>query len=135
MTLPIRDAFDFFDQHFFEQPTDKSKYPRTTIYINNENKLIFNFALAGFSTDDIQITLDSNKLTIIGRKETKPLEAKKVFQNQIAYRDFSVLYRLPNEYTQEDLLSANFEKGILTIEISPILYVKEKVKTIVIKNK
>lgn len=127
MTLPIIRGFekDFdFIKNFFDIQYPKDNFPKSSIYIDENNDLVFNFALAGYSKQDFQITQEGDKLTIIGRKETNPLQAKQVFKNQIAYRDFKVEYHVPLEYVDSET-SANLENGILEVR----LVCKEKVQT------
>lgn len=107
---------DFFNS-FFNIQTEKTNFPKTSIYIDNDDKLTFDFALAGFSKEDISITLENDKLIIKGHNESKQKTVKKVFQNQLAYRDFEVSYRIPNTFSQKT--DATFKDGILTVKVEP----------------
>lgn len=134
MTFPnLYKDFEWFDRLFDIQTTNKQhNFPRASIYMDADNNIIFNFALAGYTKSDVQITFDEDKLTINGRKENKPLEAKKVFQNQIAYRDFEVLYRVPSEYVNPSKEpEASFDNGILIVKLAP--RANKEVKQITIK--
>jgi molecular chaperone IbpA len=110
--------FEWFDKFFDNQVSRNNNFPRTSIFIGNDAMLTFQFALAGYTKDDIQISFSEDKLSIIGRKENKPLEARKVIQNQIAYRDFEVVYRLPSEYVfPTSTPVASFKDGILEVKL------------------
>ena len=126
----IERDFDFFDKFFNIQSPRQDNFPRASIFVGTDDNLVFNFALAGYTKDDVQVTFEADKLTIQGRKDNEPIQAKKVYQNQIAFREFHVLYRIPSEYTySESEPEAKFDNGILEIKLKP----KAKIDTKYIK--
>lgn len=113
--------FDFFDKFFnIQNEVKTSNFPKASIFIDKQDNLVFKFALAGYSKADINITIDDGKLSVAGKKENNPIEAKRVYQNQIAFRDFQVSYRLPLQYVTANCeADADFVDGILSIKIKP----------------
>jgi len=106
------------------------KYPFTNISTTKDGKLEFEFALAGYSKEDIEIFVNDNVLTVSGKKEEKSEENRRWISKQIAYRDFSVKYMLPND-VDENTISASFEDGIVKVTMNRNM--ASKTKTIELK--
>ena len=74
----VKTALDLFNDPFFNTFTNFQKVTTTTNYPPynqiklNDKEYILQFALAGFTKDDVSISLDNRKLTIKG--ESKGME-------------------------------------------------------------
>jgi HSP20 family protein len=123
---------DFFDNffNFSRSIFHLDKYPFTNISTTKDGKLEFEFALAGYSKEDIEIFVNDNVLTVSGKKEEKSEENRRWISKQIAYRDFSVKYMLPND-VDENTISASFEDGIVKVTMNRNM--ASKTKTIELK--
>jgi HSP20 family molecular chaperone IbpA len=105
----------FFDDTFVRST---SNYPPTDVYIEDD-KLIFNFALAGFKKDDIKLDLDPETyyLTISSDSSVEENDNKKWISQKIAKRSFKITYQIPTCYNLEDV-KAEMEDGVLNISFN-----------------
>lgn len=109
-----------FDQIFgdmfgsFYEVSSGNTYPLHDIFVE-EDDLVFEFALSGFSKDDLSVELANNILTVQGKKDAKnEVVQRKYLQKKIAERNFKVTYAIPNEYLGQES-EVSFVDGILTI--------------------
>lgn len=74
--------------------------------------------IAGIHTDDIDIKIENDVLTITGHRDhiTKGIKPDDYLANECYWGEFSRSIILPNAL-DTDNLHANFKQGILTIEI------------------
>ena len=108
--------------------THTSSYPPYNIVKINEDKVVMEFAVAGFKKDDISITTEKNVLSIKAEKPEQ--EEKKYLYKGIAARKFSRSFALPEYYEVE---SAGFEDGILYIDLIKNVPEEKKPKKITVK--
>lgn len=92
--------------------------------IRKDDKTILEFALAGYSKDDIQIVTEGNKLTISGKRDDE--EEDYSFKG-IAYRAFTKTFIL-GEYTK--VSKAEFINGLLRVEVEQVIPEEKKPKQI-----
>lgn len=105
--------------------THTTNYPPYNIVKIDDDKVVMEFAVAGFKKDDISITTEKNVLSI---KAEKPEQAeKKYLYKGIAARKFSRSFALPEYYEVE---KAGFEDGILYIDLVRNIPEEKKPKTI-----
>jgi molecular chaperone IbpA len=109
--------------------TQSPAYPPYNIVKIDDNKIVMEFAVAGFKKDDISITTEKNVLTIKGNKPVN-VPDKNYLHKGIAARQFSRSFNLPEYYEVE---SAGFEDGILYIDLIRNIPEEKKPKTITIK--
>jgi molecular chaperone IbpA len=105
-----------------------SSYPPYNLVKMNDNRLILEFAVAGFKKDDISITIEKNALFIKSAKEDT--DHKEYLHKGIAARKFTRSFKLP-EYFEVD--SASVDNGILYIDLIRNIPEEKKPKTIKIK--
>lgn len=111
----------------FAEPV-KASYPPYNIVKINEDKIVMEFAVAGFNKDDISVTTEKNILTI---KADKPETDEKTYLHKgIAARKFTRAFNLPEYFEVE---SAGFEDGILYIDLIRNVPEEKKPKKITIK--
>ena len=108
--------------------THTSSYPPYNIVKIDENKVVMEFAVAGFKKGDISITTEKSVLSIVAEKPEQ--EEKKYLYKGIAARKFSRSFALPEFYEVE---SAGFEDGILYIDLIKNVPEEKKPKSIKIK--
>ena len=110
----------------FTKPVQTS-YPPYNVVKVNDDKLVMEFAVAGFKKDEISITTEKNILTI---KADKPeTEEKKYLHKGIAARKFTRAFTLPEYFEVE---AAGFEDGILYIDLIRNVPEEKKPKQITI---
>ena len=108
--------------------TATQAYPPYNVIRINENKIVLEFAVAGFKKDDISITTEKSVLSIKAEKQES--DEKKYLHKGIAARKFSRSFNLPEYYEVE---SAGFEDGILYIDLIRNIPEEKKPKNISIK--
>jgi len=107
-----------------------SKYPLTNVY--DEGGIAYmEMAVAGFSKDDIEITVENDTLTIKGVKEKEDHPNRNYIKKDIAMRNFEKSYNLMFPIEKID---AEFENGILKLTLVPVKQTDNKQK-IEIKTK
>ena len=113
--------------------TNSQSYPPYNIVKLDEDSYLVSIAVAGFSKDDIAVTLDDRTLLVEGELEDQRDGRKKypeVIHNGIAGRKFSRSFAL-GEYME--VTNADLKDGMLKIQIDRIVPEDKKPKTIKIK--
>ncbi len=108
-----------------------SGYPPYNIKKVDESHYEIQMALSGFSESDVNITLESGKLTISGTHEDKVEQTSEFIYRGIATRDFVRTFAL-NE--QIDVIGANFVNGMLKISLEYFVPDHKKPRKIAITN-
>ena len=109
----------------FETPT----YPPYNIERMGEDEYLISLAIAGFSSDDVNIEVKGNDLTVTGKKTDKP-EGKKEFLHQgIAGRSFQQTFQLAENV---EVKNAELHEGLLQISLQRVIPEALKPRTIAI---
>lgn len=75
------------------------------------------FALPGFSKNDVEIDVNDNVLTVSSKKEeSKNEENENYTRREFYYGEFKRSYSLPKSVDQENI-KATFKDGILTLDL------------------
>lgn len=113
---------EVFDNEFFK-PTrwakDASAYPMNVVNIKNDGKTVakrLEYALAGFSKNEISISLKNGVLTIEAEHNHDDSENETSEYNGISYKKMTVSYSLMDN-ADEDGITSKFENGLLSITI------------------
>lgn len=123
---------DMIAQFFGDAFNDKkanSKYPLTDVY-DEDGVAYMEIAVAGFSKDEIKITVDANTLTVKGEAHKKDTSKRNYIKKDIATRNFEKSYSLMFDVETVD---AKFENGILIIKLVPFIPEVSQPKQIEIK--
>lgn len=98
--------------------TEESNYPPTNIYVNQDNSnIIFEFALAGWKNEDIDVFVEDNILIVKGtKKQIDNSENKYYLLKKIAHRSFEVKYMISEKYDIQNPKCVDFDNGILKLE-------------------
>ncbi len=133
----VKTALDLFNDPFFNTFSNFQKVTATTNYPPynqiklNDTEYILSFALAGFSKDDVSVSLDNRKLTIKGEKQDPELpEGAEYLHKGIAARKFTDIFTLP-EFVE--VIGAEFKDGILDIRLEKQIPEDKLPKTIEIQ--
>jgi molecular chaperone IbpA len=110
---------------FFSTTPATNTYPPYNVVRINDDKIVMEFAVAGFKKDEISITAEKNVLSI--NAEKPDADDKKYLHKGIAARRFTRSFSLP-EYYEVD--SARFEDGILYINLVRNIPEEKKPKSI-----
>ena len=119
-SLMGRNVFDdVFETFFNNWPSHVEQstrgYPVADIYSDDENNTVLEFALAGFTKDELSITVqpDKKSITVSAKSE----DSKENNSRRIARRSFTKTY--VNYDNDLDLASidASFENGLLRVKV------------------
>jgi len=127
---PLLLGFDHFEQVLDRVSKASSEgYPPYNIEQTSNNSLRITLAVAGFSMDDLAVTIEDNQLIVRGRNSTD--ETDRIFIHRgIAARQFQRSFVLA-EGVEVD--TARLEKGLLHVDL--ILPIPEtQVRTIQIED-
>jgi molecular chaperone IbpA len=120
-----------FDKMFAGTKSITNNYPPHNIIKVDNDEFILQFAVAGFTKEDIEITTHKGTLSIVGEnKEQEIPENAQYVHKGIASRKFVRNFVLP-EYTE--VLHAEVVDGILSIDLVRSVPEEQKPKTISIK--
>ena len=103
-----------------------STFPPHNILKLNDNHYIVELAVAGFSKDEIEITVDDGNLIIKGEKEDKEDEGRYLHKG-IGTRSFTKTLRIADTV---EVKGAEFKDGILKIGLENIIPEHKKPKKI-----
>lgn len=103
-------------------------YPPYNVVKVNDDKIVMEFAVAGFSKTEIDVSVEKNTLTIKGEKAGE--DEKEYLYKGIAARKFVRSFTLPEYFEVE---SAGVDNGILYVDIIKNVPEEKKPKTIKIK--
>jgi molecular chaperone IbpA len=106
-------GFEYLNDLMGRNGLPQAKYPPYNIERLEDNTWSITVAVAGFSPDDIEVTVDNNVLTVSGSREQDTTERDYVYKG-IANRDFELNWRL-GEYVEVD--TATCENGLLTVQL------------------
>jgi len=133
-------AMDLFNDPFFigfgrnlERITSNkdifgTNYPPHNLIKIDEDNYKIELAVAGFSKEDIDVSLHENELTVFGEKEDK--EDTSFVHKGIASRNFRKIFAL-GEYIE--VVEAEMKDGLLVISLQRNIPETKKPKTIKIK--
>ena len=126
-------GFDVFDNIFdsvFNLNESNTSYPPYNI-LKSDNNYTISLAIAGFSKDEIDVSLQENELVIKG--VAKDHDDKIEFLHRgIAGRNFERKFRLADTIKISD---ANYEDGLLNIYLEREIPEHQKPRKIEINNK
>lgn len=116
---PLLLGFDHFER-MLDRATKASAegYPPYNIEQIDENALRITLAVAGFSMDDLNVSLEDNQLIVRGRLEDAPDdEGRRYLHRGIASRQFQRNFVLAEGIEVE---TASLDNGLLLIELERI---------------
>lgn len=108
-TIGFDRLFDALDE---VQRTAEETYPPYNIERLGENRFQISVALAGFTPDQVSLTMEQNVLTLEGRKPEK--DDKTFLHRGISTRSFKRQFTLADHV---EVKGAHFENGLLLIDL------------------
>ena len=126
-------GFDVFDNVFdsvFNLNESNTSYPPYNI-LKSDNNYTISLAIAGFSRDEIDISLQENELAIkgIAKDQNNKIE---FLHRGIAGRNFERKFRLADTIKVSD---ASYENGLLNVYLEREIPEHQKARKIEISNK
>lgn len=102
-----------------------SNYPPYNIRKDSEYKYTIEMAVAGFNKEEIEITINEGKLTVVGsKKEEEEVETSYIHKG-IANRDFTREFILADTV---EVNNASMENGILLISLENVIPEHKKMR-------
>jgi len=89
-------------------------FPYCNIYINKEDDLCIDFALSGYTKEDLKVIIENGNLIVEANKNEDDNIKEYLFRG-IKDISFKKIYSIPDKYDYDSILSI-FENGILKIK-------------------
>jgi molecular chaperone IbpA len=125
-------GFDHFARMLDEASTvEIPTYPPYNIERRGEDEYLISLAIAGFSSDDVNIEVKGNDLTITGKKTDKPDGKKEYLHQGIAGRSFQQTFQLADHV---EVKGAELNEGLLQISLQRVVPEAMKPRTITIQS-
>jgi HSP20 family protein len=102
--------------------------PTVDIFDNSKDDLVFEIETPGFERDDLDITVQDNKLVIRGertRETTEESDDRNYLRTERQFGSFRRVFSLPNVVDPDDI-QAEYEDGILTLSLPALESTKRK---------
>ncbi|RPD37787.1 heat-shock protein [Candidatus Liberibacter solanacearum] len=112
-------------------PSQSSAYPPYDIERTGENAYKITVAVAGFSSSELAIEVDSGILIVRGEKKSEEQETVEYLHRGIAKRAFERRFQLADFV---EVVSASLENGLLYLELFRTVPEKMKPRRIEISN-
>lgn len=109
-----------FEQSFI---TGSPQWMPEVDIVETENELVLTAEMAGVSSEDVELTLENNELTLKGKKTMEQSENKSFHRIERRYGSFTRTFRLPQTVDAESI-KAEFINGVLKVALAK----KESVK-------
>ena len=133
VTIGFDNVFDHFERMFEDDFTSFSAptFPFYNIVKQGKNKYDIELALAGYSKDDIDVSLEDGVLSIKSKKEDKE-ESKdgEILHKGIAKRYFSKSFTIADDV---EVKGAELKDGLLKVSLERIVPEHKQPRTIDIK--
>ncbi|HDQ15387.1 MAG TPA: Hsp20/alpha crystallin family protein [Sediminispirochaeta sp.] len=133
-----RKAEDYF--HWNDQ-TDyypSYSYPPMNVYLTKAKEMVFEFALAGFQEQDIQIEYQGDYMVFSAKSpEMEPEEDVRYFKRRLKFKPIeNQRYYVPEDKFDREATKAVFKNGVLKITVPPkeTIETKEGIKVEIVKE-
>ncbi|MBN2668029.1 MAG: Hsp20/alpha crystallin family protein [Bacteroidales bacterium] len=130
-TMPS--LFDrFFEGDLMDwNSSNYSKFDTTLPAVNvkeNEDSFLIDVAVPGMEKDDFQIQYENGRLTIASEKkiENEIKEGETITRREFNYQSFKRSFSVSEQMIDSEKIQANYDKGILHIELPKREEVKPK---------
>ena len=101
-----------------------SSYPPYNVVNGDDGRTVLEIALAGFTSEDIEVATERNVLTVSAKKA--PADKQRKYSHKgISYRTFSRNWQMADDVEVEDV---QFENGLLIVTLKKELPEKQKRK-------
>lgn len=91
-------------------------YPPYNLVKETDTRYRLELAIAGFSKDDVEVTTESNKLTVEGKQ--KDADTAEYVYRGLASRDFTRTWTLSDDVEVDEV---DFTNGLLTVRLNKIV--------------
>lgn len=113
-----------------EQVAKHTNYPPYNIKKTDENTYVIEMACAGFGKQDIEVTIEGDKLSIKGNAESDLEETVETLYAGLALRPFTRMFTLSDKVEVKD---AELINGMLKVFLERITPEENKPKTVSVR--
>lgn len=110
----------------FSRNENHQKYPPYNI-VKNDDNYVLEFALAGWSMEELKLVLEKNVLTVSGQKAESQKDGENFVHRGIANRSFQSQFTIGDSVQIRD---ANLNNGVLTINMDIVIPEEDKPRNI-----
>ncbi len=110
---------------------DTPSYPPHNLVEVGEDKYVIEIAAAGFSDDQLFVTVKDNILTIVGEPTPKKWEDSAYIRRGLAARKFNLTFSLA---PRVNVVESTYDNGILTINLERVIPEEDKPRQIPINR-
>lgn len=97
-------------------------YPPANIYMTDDKRLIFEFALAGFEEKDIDLQFKGDYMVLSAKipMEMGEKDSVRYFKRRLKLKDIeNQRYYAPSDKFDREKVKAHFKRGVLRVELPP----------------
>ncbi|MFW5686513.1 MAG: Hsp20/alpha crystallin family protein [Spirochaetota bacterium] len=97
-------------------------YPPANIYMTEDKTLVFDFAIAGFSEEDVTLQFKGDYMVFSGKlpEEMQEPEGARYFKRRLKRKSFGEQrYYVPEDKFDRDAVKAVYKNGVLTVTVPP----------------
>ena len=124
-------VFDHFESLFNESPSLHTNYPPYDILKTDEHSYVIELAVAGFSKEDISVTVENGVLTVESDREgNAESSGQEIIHRGISKRYFKKSFSISDDV---EVRGAELKDGLLRISMEKIIPESRKRKEISIK--
>ena len=110
----MEDIFRDVDRRF--KTASITNFPPCNISTDKEGTIKFEFALAGYGEDELNVNVEDDKLVISASRSEETQEDEAYIHHGIRARDFRAVYPIGTRFDTAQAQAA-FRNGILTVRI------------------
>ncbi len=130
---------DIFTQSFLPKQRgffgDETAWVPHIHVLEKEDKYVVKVELPGVHTTDISVSITEDMLVVAGQKEAESEVKKKGYSySETSYGSFSRSIEIPS-IVDADRITANFDKGVLEIDLPKTMELKPKKVSVTTKKK
>jgi HSP20 family protein len=113
-------------------------YPPVNVYLTKEKSLVFEFALAGFREDDLDLQFQGDYMIFSAKgPDLEPTEDVRYFKRRLKFKEIEEQrYYVPEDKFDREKVKATFLNGILRVVVPPneVFETKDGIKIEIVKE-
>jgi HSP20 family molecular chaperone IbpA len=113
-------------------------YPPVNVYMTKEKSLVFEFALAGFREDDLDLQFQGDYMIFSAKSpDLEPKEDVRYFKRRLKFKGIEEQrYYVPEDKFDREKVKATFLNGVLRVVVPPneVFETKDGIKIEIVKE-
>lgn len=113
-------------------------YPPVNVYMTRDKALVFEFALAGFREQDLDLQFQGDYMVFSAKSpELEPTEEVRYFKRRLKFKEVEEQrYFVPEDKFNREKVKATFLNGVLRVIVPPneIIETKDGIKIEIVKE-